>query len=305
MSQQKQPIEVLTPVGRLVGGHPMKRRDVKDDKTKQVLKHEDGSNITDVYIGFAIPKGTEQSWSQTEWGAKIYQAGLTGFPRGEYNAPTFAWKITDGDSAIPNKKGKVPNQREGYPGHWVLQCSTRFFVKCYHVGKYDAHQQIQNDNEIKPGDYCRLLLNVVDNGPSESPGVYLNPMLFDLVRAGVEIHLEGGPDANEAFGNAPVPELPPGAQVDTSVAPPAATGAVPPPAAGAVPPPANTAPPAPPAPAPAPPAAPVKTMTEKAGGAPYQAFIDQGWTDQMLKDQGYMIEVAPGTAPNTGFVNGQ
>jgi hypothetical protein len=29
-------------------------------------------------------------------------------------------------------------------------------------------------------------------------------------------------------------------------------------------------------------------MTAKAAGAPYESFIAQGWTDQMLVAQGYM-----------------
>ena len=46
-----------------------------------------------------------------------------------------------------------------------------------------------------------------------------------------------------------------------------------------------------PAPTPAPPPAPVpqKVMTEKAGGVSYEAFIAQGWSDEQLVANGYMI----------------
>ena len=47
---------------------------------------------------------------------------------------------------------------------------------------------------------------------------------------------------------------------------------------------ADTALPAPPAPD----AEPVKTMTEKAGGTPYDEFIAKGWTDDQLVEHGYM-----------------
>lgn len=43
------------------------------------------------------------------------------------------------------------------------------------------------------------------------------------------------------------------------------------------------------APPPAPPAAPVRTMTPKAAGATYEAFVANGWTDAMLIEQGYMM----------------
>lgn len=53
----------------------------------------------------------------------------------------------------------------------------------------------------------------------------------------------------------------------------------------------TTAPPPPVTEVPAPPAAvveQVKVMTEKAGAATYETFIEQGWTDETLIEQGYM-----------------
>lgn len=41
----------------------------------------------------------------------------------------------------------------------------------------------------------------------------------------------------------------------------------------------------PPPPAPA----QVKQMTAKAGGATYEQFVAQGWTDEMLVREGYMV----------------
>ena len=53
-----------------------------------------------------------------------------------------------------------------------------------------------------------------------------------------------------------------------------------------------------PAPAPAPILAPVvvepvKTMTDKAAGATYDAFIANGWTDDKMIADGYMVMIAP------------
>jgi hypothetical protein len=174
---------------------------VIDDRTGQPkLAADGGTPRTEVYIGLAIPKAGETGWKQTEWGAKIHAQAVADWPAGEHGAPAFAWKITDGDSQVPNKRGRKPCDREGFPGHWVLALATGLPVKCYHSGKYDPTQQIQNKNEIKPGDYCRALVVCRGNAPSQSPGVYLNPSLFELSRAGTEIILDSGPSAADAFG---------------------------------------------------------------------------------------------------------
>jgi hypothetical protein len=44
----------------------------------------------------------------------------------------------------------------------------------------------------------------------------------------------------------------------------------------------------PPLPPAAPPAAPARQMTAKAGGAPYESFVAQGWNDATLVQHGYM-----------------
>jgi hypothetical protein len=210
-------IEITTPVGRLVGGHPMVANAVTDQKTGQPKFQQDGvTPRTESYLGVAIPKGPEQHWNQTEWGAAIWNKAATDWPRGESGTPSFAWKITDGDSQIPNKRGRKPCEREGYPGHWVLQLSTGLPIKCYHAGKYEPIHQIQNLNDIKPGDYCRVLVSVRGNGPCESPGMYLNPHLFELSRAGVEIILDTGPSAADVFGGA-APQMPAGAQTAPAI----------------------------------------------------------------------------------------
>jgi hypothetical protein len=284
-------IEITTPVGRLVGGHPMVKHAVIDDKTKQPKLQADGvTPQTSTNIGLAIPKGSEQHWNQTEWGLKIWQQAAADWPRGEYNAPTFAWKVLDGDSQVPNKRGNKPCERQGFPGHWVLWAGTQLAVKCYHAGRYDPTQQIQNDKEIKPGDYCRLLLQVKGNGPSESPGMYLNPSLFELTRAGVEIVLDTGPSASDAFGGS-APQLPPGAQIDAAVAAPTPTSApaAPAPQPAAAPPVQQAVAPAPdflnpPGAAPAAPAAPepVRYLLNGQVYTEAQLLAAPGWTAEHI-----------------------
>lgn len=288
------PQQVVTPVGRLVAGHPMDHQTVTDDNN-QPKPGPDGTPRTEVYLAVAIPKGSEQHWNATDWGRAIWQAGAEGWPGGEFNSPQFAWKITDGDSTVPNRRGKKPCERDGWPGHWVMHLSTGLNVKCFHAGQYEPINQIQEKHAIKRGDYCRVCINAKGNAPSQTPGVYLNPTLFELTRAGVEIQ-GSGPDPSEAFGTAPA-QLPPGAQVQDAAAPATGTPA-PATAAGApsndafaagagapAPAPAPEAAAPPPAPAPAPSG---PRMTAKAAGVPYESFIAKGWTDEMLIAQGYM-----------------
>lgn len=251
----KQGTEILTPVGRLVSGHPMELNAVTDEKTKQPKIGKDGSPQMKTYVGLAIPKGTEPHWNQTEWGAAIWNVAAAGWPNGEFNAPAFAWKITDGDSKVPNKKGRIPCEREGWTGHWVIHASQGWPVKCFHSNRFEAHQVIQRKEEIKPGDYVRLIINAKDNAPSESPGVYLNPSLLEVVRAGIEIVLTAEVDASAAFGGVAA-QLPTGAMVDPNAQAPAAVPATPTAAAAPVAAPVAAVPSVSPQPQPAPAAAP-------------------------------------------------
>lgn len=287
------PVEIMV-TGRLVGGHPMDQRVVTDDKTGQPKMQADNvTPRTEAYVGIAVAKQGEANWWETDWGQKIYNTAQRDWPNGEYGAPTFAWKVVDGDSAIPNKKGKKPCEREGWPGHWVLHCSTGIAIKCYHPGRYDPTQQIQNKAEIKPGDYCRVLINCRGNNPTQSPGVYLNPTLFELSRAGIEIILDSGPSAADAFGGT-VAQLPQNAQVDPNATAPAVPAT-----------PATPGAPAAPAQTPAAPAAPATAPA--APGAPAPAV--QPATDILQPGTAPAAPPAPAapapTAPKTYNVQGQ
>lgn len=233
------PVEVTTPVGRLVGGHPMVHEVVKDDKTGQPKMQADGvTPRTSAFFAMAIPKGQERGWWETSWGQLIHQAGVAGFPNGAHQRQDFAWKVEDGDSQIPNKNNRRNCDRKGYPGHWILRCSTGLTIRCYHDGKFSPHEQIQQKEAIKPGDYGRAALLVKGNESTQSPGVYLNPDMFALTRAGIEIQLGEQRDASAAFGQPA--EMPANAQVDPNAVDPNAVGpgpagATPPPAAGPAP----------------------------------------------------------------------
>ena len=194
----------VLPMGRLVAGHPMVSQVVVDDTTKQPKLGKDMQPQHQTYFGFAIPKAGEQHWNQTAWGRLIWEAGSKGFPRGEFNNPSFAWKIVDGDSVYPNKNGTIPSEQEGYPGHWVLNLSTLLAsIQCVSsiTGKACA-----TDKEIKKGDYGRVTLiakaNCDQNGMAKTPGVYLNPTGFCIDKQGEEIISKGSVnvDTSAAFG---------------------------------------------------------------------------------------------------------
>jgi hypothetical protein len=247
----------LLPAGRIVGGHPMVRTPVKDDTTKQQKLGKDNQPRFETYIGFAIPKAGEQHWSQTAWGQLIYNEGVKGFPRGEHGAPTFAWKIVDGDSTIPNRSGTIPSQQEGYAGHWVLNLKTELTPpKCYKANaQFGTLTELTSDKELKKGDYGRMSISVAPNcdaqGNAKTPGVYLNPLAFCLDREGEAIVGEFGVDANAAFGgtvSAPVAAYTPPVQQAAPapyvapIAPNTTYMAPPPPAADQTPPPPAPAP---------------------------------------------------------------
>lgn len=199
--------------GRLVRGHPMKAF-AKKDRAGQPKLNQAGLPQMETFVAVAIPKNGTTDFKQTEFGQALYAAAVAAWPKGEHGSPSFAWKVVDGDSAVPDKKGTPPNIRPGYAGHWVVNAATQIGINCYHVGKYKPHEQIQQEGEIKTGDYCALAISFAGNKSTESPGMYVNPVHFALTRQGEAIISEGsGPAAEDVFAGlggaaapAPVPQ---------------------------------------------------------------------------------------------------
>lgn len=301
-------VNFTSPVGRLVWGSLTKARDKDAEGKPLVIKTgpQAGQPRVDYGFGLAIPKGTETHWATTHWGKLIWEAGHAGFPGGQANAPTFAWKVTDGDSQIPNRKGVKPCTKEGYPGHWVLSYSSSYAPKTFNANGTEAIPA----ESIKNGYYVQVAGNVAANGSANQPGVYLNHQMVALSAYGAEI--VSGPDASQVgFGQGTT--LPAGASA-TPVGGMAATGAAPTPPVPATPAAAAPAAPVPPAhgaappynailgagaaaaaPAPPPPAAPPapvaagRQMTAAANGLTYEQYIASGWNDDMLRANGLMV----------------
>lgn len=297
-------IQFITPVGRLVGGSVNTPRDKDADGKPLLVKSgvNQGKPTVQYYLALAIEKKGEQHWANTEWGARVWQIGHAAFP-GIAQNPSFAWKIEDGDSTIPNKKGKKPCDRQGYPGNWILHLATSMPPKaCTAKGTVTVPA-----DQIKCGFYVSVAIMCQGNASTQNPGVYLNPQAVNLEFEGDEI-LQGL-DTATAFANTGG-TMPTGARPLTNMmaAPPVpgASAAPPVPGASAAPPvpaPSNPAilgatppvpgvqapPAAPPVPQ-APPAAPVgPTLTPKAAPFTYQQLLAAGWTDATLRANGYIL----------------
>lgn len=305
-------IAILFPVGRLVMGS-MSEAQTKDANgaplTVKTPGHPDfGKPTQRYYFAVAIPKTPNDRghWANTPWGAKIWALGHAAWPQGQGNAPTFAWKIDDGDSTVPNRKGRIPAKTEGFPGNWIVGFSSSFAVKTF-----DAKGTVAVDpKSIKLGHYVEVYGTVDSNKNPQNPGVYVNHSM--VAHAGFGPEIIRGPDPSAVgFGGQ---ALPPGATTTPQssmqppppagapgVPPPAATPAAavaPPPAAPAVqtaptavaPHPGFMAPPVPgaaaaPAAPPPPPAGPV---WKGPPGSSYAAYKGAGWTDDQMRANGLL-----------------
>jgi len=325
MSQQL----FTTPVGRIVLGSLYKANTTDAEGKPLLVKNgpNTGQPRIQYFFALAIAKGAERHWAETAWGAEIWKKGHESFPQAA-NSPAFAWKVEDGDSQVPNKRGRKNAEQEGFPGHWIIKLSGGFAPKVYQQ-EGSTFTEITQADFVKAGSYVEVRVGVDGNGSQSQPGVYLNYQMICFRAYGPEIHF--GPNVAEAgFGQSSLPAgasaVPPASSVPlpappASPAPPAAPA---PPAVAAPAPPAvvvqpnpgflqavaapgvASAPPAPPAfpaptatpavAAPAPPAPPVSTvapssgpqMTAKAGGVSYAAMVAAGWTDANMVAQGYL-----------------
>ena len=290
-------MEFTTPVGRLVQGS-MSLQNKTDMQTNQPkVDPATGLPIKEIFFALAIAKNDP---ALPAFVATLSAAAHSEFPHlfdaaGNMTNPQFSWKIQDGDGVDNN--GQSVATKPGFAGHMIFKFGTRFPVRCYHKGKYDPMQQIQNPDEvIKRGYYIRVAGMVRGNGVAPSdrqkkPGIMLSPSMVELVAYGDEI--QSGPDASAVFGAAPVNSLPPGATEAPAMGVPApqvpapqvpmATMTAPPMGIPAMPVPPPVAIPV------TPPAGPAYVMTPAAQGATREQLIAQGWTDETLLQHGLMV----------------
>ena len=202
--------QILTPVGRLVQGDCFVPQTTDSEGKPLLIKNgpNTGQPRVDYFMGIAVPK-TDAGYAEV-W-ASIHGVARAAFPSlfdatGNCINPAFAFKVTDGDSQVPNGKGKKPCDRVGFPGNWVMSFSGGFAPKCYTAG---GAELITDPNMLKRGYYVRIYGSVKGNGSQQKPGLFLNHSMVELVGYGEEI--TSGPDGDAVFGGAPAGTLPAGA----------------------------------------------------------------------------------------------
>jgi hypothetical protein len=281
--------ELLTPIGRLVQGSLYSG--ATTDAENKPLVYKSGANLGQPRVNFwfalALEKKGETHWNQTEWGKKIWEAGQAGFPDGRANSPTFAWKVVDGDSLIPNSQGKRPSDNEGFPKNWILKFSGAFAPSLFNE---NGTLPLIEPNAIQLGDYIQVYGYVEDNKSNQQPGVYLNHSMIARSGYGQRIVLGADPKS-VGFGGQALPAGASATPVTTAfqmpTPPPYIPAPVPVPAAP------EMIEPYPgiliPAPVPTPSApAPGRIMLPAANGVSYAQYISAGWTDTQLIQLGYM-----------------
>jgi hypothetical protein len=251
-----------------------------------------GQPRVDYFVAVAIKKEPGHThFAQAAWGRIIWDTAVAAFPQGQSSSPTFAWKIVDGDSAIPNKRGIKPCDREGYPGHWIVSMSSGYASKIYNA---DGSQQIVTPDAVKCGYFIQVAGSVGGNDSMQQPGVFVNHNMIALAGYGPEI--VSGPDPKAiGFGTAPLPAGASAIPLSAGFNPAVPAPGVLPPALPALPViapvlvapnPAFLSAPLPPS-LPTLPVSPVaRLMTPLASGASYEQMIAAGWTDALLLQHG-------------------
>ena len=293
-------ITFTLPPGRLVGGSLYKPNTKDAEGNPLVVKNgtNKGQPREDWFVMYAIPKEPGKAhWAHTEWGGKIWTIGATAFPI-HSQRPDFAWKVIDGDSAIPNKNGRIPNQQPGYAGHWVLKISSGFKSPLV-VAQNGQWVQQPQENFAQAGDYVQAQVVVDDNGSQQQAGIYINHRLFAFSGHGERIST-GGIDPNAAGFSMALPAGASAAPMGSGMPLPMAPGAMPtPPVPGMPAMPAMPAAAAAPVAPPPVPAAPAVPQLVQVPGAAYT--IEQcragGWTDDQIVAAGHATRAVPAPAP--------
>lgn len=290
-------VTTLSPVGRIVQGHPLDAQTKDADGNPLVYKSgpNAGQPRVDYFFSLAVSK---QNPDLARFVQAIKEKGAADFPGGEHNAPTFSWKMIDGDGV--DNKGKPFSAREGFAGHVVFRFSGGYAPEVYTKG---GGTQITAKDGIKCGDFVRVQCSFRGNGSTQRPGVYLNHNMVEVWGYGDEIRhrpdaatVFGGQDAGKAWtpdGMSDAPTV--GTAPATAPATPVPTPAPAQPAPAPTPAPAHDfvqnaagAPPPPSAPTPPPAKAePILEPTAKCNGASLDAFRAQGWSDDQLVEHGY------------------
>lgn len=275
-------VEFLTDCGRLVQGslYDPKTEDAEGNTLTIKKGANAGQQRYDYFFSIAIPKKTAH-WKDTKWGELIWNVGQQAFPKGQANSSGFFWKITDGDSDIPNGNEIPPSSRPGFKGCWVIRFKSCFAPQIWNPR---TKTYITEKNFINLGDYIQVFGFVLGNKSTQSPGVFINPRYIAFQGYGERILL--GKNINEVEFDTGVPEqaslTPLNMEVHEmpQVISESTVDIKPYPQILEIP-----TPPTPPLSV----QKPIKQLTEKANGASYESLIALGWTDKSLIEYGLML----------------
>lgn len=208
-----------TPVGRLVQGS-VKMEHQKDMDTNQPLFEDAAKTIPmmGIFLAVAFPKVLPNGQSNAEFDqffGVLRTAAAAAWPQlfpqganGQCIDPRFSWKYQDGDGV--NKKGQSVADKPGFKGNHIIKFSTAYPVRCFYEGKFGAHEEIQQPEQVvKRGYWVRIFGEAKGNNASgtQVPGIALYPKLLSFVERGDEIL--SGPDAQTALGGAAIGWRPP------------------------------------------------------------------------------------------------
>jgi len=284
---------ILFPVGRVVMGSLYEAQTKDAAGQPRIVKTgpRAGQPNPTYFFAVAIPKTPGHThWSQTPWGQQIWTIGHAAFPQGQAQLASFAWKLGDGDSQVPNKKNHIPAKTEGFPGHWIVYFSSQFAPKIFTA---DGSAPLAEPGAVKLGHFVEVFGSVDGNNNTQNPGVFMNHNMVAYSGYGPEI--VRGPDPTAVgFGKGPAPTgmttTPPPA-LRPPPAPAVATPPAPaiPPAAVAIP--AAVAPPAPTAVAPhpgilTPPPPPAGPVWKGAPGTTRAQYEAVGWSEAQMRANG-------------------
>ena len=218
------------------------------------------------FVAFAVPKADFAAIKA------VMDAEVNGHPEGRknFNKAGFSWKYEDADAPEnPENLGKA----QWPAGHMIIK--FKHFKSIGPVKVYDKNrQEMKFIDNLKLGDYFYVAGGCHYNENTSNPGLYqnLDGLMFDC--EGEEIVAEGGFNADTAFagiggGITPTPTPTPTAATQPSFVPPANPEILTPPVA-------------------------VDPYTDKGKAAGLSdatkpQWVAKGWTEQMMKDQGYMV----------------
>lgn len=171
---KKSSLSLVTPVARMLQGslYVPFTKDAQGNPLVYKSGSKKGEPRVNYYFSAGIAKNPgESSWKDTAWGKEIFKFASEISPS-NFSSSKFSWKITDGDSDVPNDRGVKPRNREGFAGNWVLNFSNGFAPV---ITDATGSNQIKEENFLNPGDYMQIHVIVVGNSSQLNPGIILNP----------------------------------------------------------------------------------------------------------------------------------